>query len=116
MPISNIVYPILIKVRENKDMVDVWIEPVRYMFTKPKTIWPALILAASRKDRVIGRTIILIDSIITRAGFNHEGAPLGSRLAINVVGDSIKDEKIRLNHIGRPNESVRRRCDENLKK
>ena len=48
---------------------------------------PALILAANRKDNVIGRTEILIDSIKTSAGANHNGAPLGSRLAEKDVGE-----------------------------
>ena len=38
---------------------------------------PALMLAASRNDRVIGRTRILVVSIRTRNGFSHEGAPPG---------------------------------------
>lgn len=44
---------------------------------------PALIFAASRKDKVIGRTKILMVSIRMRAGESHLGAPDGSRLALN---------------------------------
>jgi hypothetical protein len=40
---------------------------------------PALIFAASRNDKVIGRTIIEDDSISTRNGFNQSGAPSGSK-------------------------------------
>jgi hypothetical protein len=49
------------------------------MPTRPITICPALILAASRNDRVIGRTTIEDVSIKTRNGFNHVGAPSGNR-------------------------------------
>ncbi len=45
------------------------------------TTWPALMLAANRKARVKGRTVMLIVSIITRNGFNQFGAPDGSRCA-----------------------------------
>lgn len=71
------------------------------------TICPALILAAKRKDRVIGRTEILEDSIRTRNGFNHEGAPPGKSMAINFMGDDIIDDRMRLSHRVRPNENVK---------
>lgn len=41
--------------------------------------WPAVMLAASRKARVIGRTENLMVSTKTRNGFSHAGAPLGRR-------------------------------------
>jgi len=40
---------------------------------------PALMLAASRNDSVIGRTMILVVSIITRNGFSQSGAPSGRK-------------------------------------
>ena len=40
---------------------------------------PALMLAASRNDRVRGRTRILDVSIRTRNGFSQSGAPSGRR-------------------------------------
>ena len=40
---------------------------------------PAVIFAANRKLSVKGRTITLIDSMITRNGFSQSGALLGSR-------------------------------------
>jgi hypothetical protein len=43
------------------------------------TIWPALIFAASRKDRVSGRTKILVVSIITKNGLSQSGAPSGRK-------------------------------------
>lgn len=50
-----------------------------YRLRRPKTMWPALILAAKRNDRVRGRTVILVVSIITRNGFNQSGAPSGRK-------------------------------------
>ena len=44
---------------------------------RPSTICPALIFAASRKERVIGRIIILRDSTRTRKGFNQPGPYCG---------------------------------------
>lgn len=41
--------------------------------------WPAIILAVSRIDKVIGRIISLIDSIITINGINRAGVPWGVR-------------------------------------
>lgn len=39
--------------------------------------WPAIMLAVSRIERVIGRIINLIDSIITMNGINNAGVPWG---------------------------------------
>ena len=49
-------------------------------------MWPAVIFAASRNLRVIGRTEILVVSINTRKGFNHLGAPPGRREAVQWEG------------------------------
>ena len=43
------------------------------------TMCPALILAASRKAKVRGRTSILIVSISTRKGLSQSGAPAGNK-------------------------------------
>lgn len=51
-----------------------------------RTIWPAVILAARRNLKVIGRTEILVVSIRTKNGFNHLGAPPGRREAIQYGG------------------------------
>jgi hypothetical protein len=40
---------------------------------------PAIILAASRTERVIGRIMFLISSIITMKGINGAGVPKGTR-------------------------------------
>lgn len=42
-------------------------------------MWPALMFAASRNDKVSGRTVILVVSIRTRNGFNQSGAPSGRK-------------------------------------
>ena len=70
-------------------------------------MWPALILAASRKERVPGWTPVLMVSIITRNGFSHAGAPPGSKPAAILVGACIILEIISISHSGRPNERVR---------
>lgn len=66
---------------------------------------PALILAVSRTDKVIGRTIILTVSIITRNGFKGAGAPIGSNPATTELGFEITPLKIKQNHKGNPNDS-----------
>lgn len=72
----------------------------------PKIIWPAVIFAASRKDRVIGRTIILRVSTITRNGFNQSGAPPGNKEAVADIGALINPEIIKDNQRGKPRISV----------
>jgi hypothetical protein len=64
-------------------------------------------LAANRKDNVIGRTIILIVSIRTRKGFNQSGAPPGKSLPINFIGLYIILERIIENHKTRPKTKVK---------
>jgi hypothetical protein len=71
---------------------------------------PAVIFAASRNDRVIGRTDTLIVSISTRNGFSHSGAPSGRKCAIDFFGLNANDDKIILNHIGSPIDSVKIKC------
>lgn len=73
---------------------------------------PALIFAARRNDSVIGRTIILKDSIIIKAGESQEGAPDGRNLAANCEGELIKDEIIRDNQSGNPNTNVNNKCED----
>lgn len=43
----------------------------QYVEIRDRTTWPAVMLAASRNERVMGRTIILVVSIRTRKGFSH---------------------------------------------
>ena len=73
-------------------------------------MWPALILAASRKDKVRGRTLILIVSIRTRKGFSQWGAPPGRSLATHLEVLKVIADMIRANHKGRPNLRVNKRC------
>lgn len=73
---------------------------------------PALIFAARRTVRVIGRTKILIVSINTRAGFSHMGAPPGRRFADTFFGALDTPDIIRASHIGRPRVTVNRRWEE----
>lgn len=77
---------------------------------KPNKMCPALMLAANRNDRVINRTEILIVSVRTRNGFNQSGAPDGRKWATNFLGAYTIPLIINLNHKGRPNDNVRRRC------
>ena len=73
-------------------------------------MWPAVILAASRNDRVSGRTAILDVSIRTRNGFSQSGAPSGKKWAVDALGDFENDEIINLIHRGRPMDRVIIRC------
>lgn len=70
-------------------------------------MWPALILAARRNERVMGRTEILEDSIRTRKGFSQDGAPPGKSMAMNFIGEDKSDEIINLSQSVRPNENVK---------
>jgi hypothetical protein len=72
-------------------------------------------LAASRKDRVNGRTRTLDDSISTRNGFNQSGAPSGRKWAAASLGLYKNLELTRLNHNGKPRDNVMIRCLDNLK-
>lgn len=73
------------------------------------TTCPALMLAASRKDRVMGRSKILTVSISTRNGFSQSGAPEGRREAAKYDGELRMEERIKASHIGSPRLSVNRR-------
>lgn len=48
--------------------------------------------------------------MVTRNGFNQDGAPPGSRLAKNIIGELVSEDKINANHIVRPNDRVKIRC------
>ena len=75
---------------------------------------PALILAAKRKDKVSGRTNVLVVSIKTRNGFNQSGAPSGSRWAAVAFGFLVADEIMKDSHKGNPRDSVIIKCLVNL--
>lgn len=86
-----------------------------YMLINPKTMCPALILAANRNERVKGRTKILIVSIKISGGLNHLGAPLGRRDALNSFGEFRAEDKINPNHKGAPKDRVITKCEVVLK-
>lgn len=77
-------------------------------------MWPALILAASRKHKVIGRNRILIVSIKIKGIANHSGAPRGRREAMTFLNEG-REDRIKDNHKGRPIGSVIIRWDVGLK-
>jgi hypothetical protein len=66
--------------------------------------------AASRNDRVIGRTKILVVSISTKNGLSHSGAPSGKKCATDFFGEYVNEEIIILSHIGNPIDRVKIRC------
>lgn len=70
------------------------------MLIRPNTMCPALMLAASRIDSVIGRTIILTVSTRTRNGFRSAGAPAGRRPAAVEDGFRMALEIIKDIHSG----------------
>ena len=70
------------------------------------TIWPAVMFAARRNLKVIGRTIILVVSIITRNGFNHVGALSGKRWPIIFLGECVNLLNINISHIGKLSDNV----------
>jgi len=78
-------------------------------------MWPALMLAISRTERVIGRTAILTVSIRTRKGFRRAGAPIGSKPATTEEGLKKTPETSKDNHRGKPKERETARCLVGLK-
>ena len=70
--------------------------------------------AASRKDRVSGRTVTLTDSISTRNGFSQVGAPSGKKWAMNIIGNFVSDDRIIVIHRGNPRINVKIRCLDEL--
>lgn len=73
-------------------------------------MWPALIFAAKRNDKVKGRTIILVVSIKIKNGFNQSGAPSGKRWATVWERFLNAEDKIKDIHKGKPNDSVKIKC------
>lgn len=78
------------------------------------TMWPALMLAARRKERVIGRTENLEDSTRTRNGFNQAGAPPGRSMAMNFIGFEKMEDRMMDSQRVRPKAKVKRRWLERL--
>lgn len=85
MPTSNIIYPVCTG-RIKRIVFESIIKALdRKIPNNVITMWPALMFAASRKDKVKGRTRILIVSTRTKKGFSQSGAPGGRRLAVNFL-------------------------------
>ena len=78
-----------------------------YTPISPKIIWPAVIFAARRKERVTGRAIILTVSTSTRKGFSQSGAPPGRRPARKDFGEYIALERIKESQSERPRGRVK---------
>src|SRR5271166_3627897 len=95
-------YPILADVSITNVDSDLNTAPAQYNLISVSTMWPAVMFAASRNDSVIGRTKILVVSIITKNGFNHSGAPSGRKWAVDFLEEYINVEISILSHIGRP--------------
>jgi hypothetical protein len=64
----------------------------------------------------MGRTVILVDSISTKNGFNQSGAPSGRKWAIDFIRDLKNLDMIIDNHRGRPKIRVKIKCLDVLKK
>lgn len=77
---------------------------------------PALIFAARRNERVIGRTVTLVVSISTKNGFNQSGAPSGRKWAIDFMIALVNVDSIIDNHSGSPKINVKIKCLDDLKK
>ena len=58
---------------------------------------PAIMFAVSRTDRVIGRIMFLIISMITMKGRSAEGVPVGTMWANIILGDFIHPNNMRDN-------------------
>jgi hypothetical protein len=110
MATSNRMYPIVTSRRMIDDDRDLNTAAAQYTPTRLRTMCPALMLAASRKDRVAGRTMILVVSISTRNGFSQSGAPSGRKCATDAFGLFVNVDNIILSHRGNPKLSVKIRC------
>jgi len=82
--------------------------------SRHKIICPAVMFAANRKLSVKGRTIILMDSIIIKNGFNHNGALSGNKCPVVFLVDSFRLLMINNIHRGRPRDSVITICLDGL--
>lgn len=71
-----------------------------------RTICPALIFAASRKDRVNGREEVLVVSTSERKGLSHCGVPWGTSLARVAGASKLSEDRIYLNQRGSPSLAV----------
>jgi hypothetical protein len=107
-------YPIPVEINKIDAVIDENRAVAEYSPRSPRTICPALMLAANRNDKVSGRTEILVVSISTRNGFNQSGAPSGKKCAINILGNFVSLERIMDIHNGSPRAKVKIRCLDDL--
>jgi len=84
MASSNRIYMLIVIIYSKNVLMLIEIEKD---VIRDRTIWPAVIFAARRNLRVIGRTMILIVSIITKNGFSHKGALSGRRWPMVFFGE-----------------------------
>src|ERR1700761_9827693 len=107
---SNKIYPIPVEINKMEAVTDENSAFAEYSPRRPRTMCPALIFAASRNDRVRGRTVILVVSIKTRNGFSQSGAPSGRKCAMNIFGYFVNLDRIIDIHSGSPIANVKIKC------
>lgn len=93
----------------NKEMFCSRSSEIIYEPIRARTMCPALMFAASRKERVAGRTMILIVSAKVRNGFSQSGAPSGRRAAVKAEILFFIDLIISAIQRGSPKDRVKRR-------
>jgi len=76
--------------------------------------WPAIILAANRTAKVMGRIIDLTVSIITITGIKGAGVPRGTKWAIILLNCRTIDQTIDPNQIGNERANVKTKCLEEV--
>lgn len=87
-----------------QDEVTIWLP------SKVNKRWPAIIFAANRTDKVIGRIMFLIISMITIKGISAAGVPIGTKWARKSVILLIILNIMNLNQKGKANERVIAKC------
>lgn len=108
IPISKRIYPICEEMKQKAVRISINSHTAAYVPISVRTMWPAVMLAASRKERVSGRERVLKVSTRTRNGVSQDGAPLGERLAVVCVMLNVMAERIMASHRGRPRLAVNR--------
>ena len=106
IPTSNRMYPICEEMKQNAVSISRNNHTAVYVPISVRTICPAVMLAASRKERVSGRESVLRVSTRTRNGVSQEGAPLGERLAVVCMMLNVMAERIIVSHNGKPKLAV----------
>ena len=110
IPTSNRMYPICEEMKQSAVSMLINSHTAVYVPISVSTMCPAVMLAASRKERVSGRERVLRVSTRTRNGVSQDGAPLGARLAVVWVMLNVRADRIIDSHRGRPRLAVNRMC------